>query len=44
MRTAERARAARGLAIVSHLVERHGVRVGAESPDGVTRVWFSLPD
>jgi len=32
-----------GLAIVKQLVEGHGGRVGAESADGVTRVWFSLP-
>jgi signal transduction histidine kinase len=28
---------------VKQLVEGHGGRVGAESADGVTRVWFSLP-
>jgi signal transduction histidine kinase len=32
-----------GLAIVKQLVERAGGRVGAESSDGVTRFWFSLP-
>jgi signal transduction histidine kinase len=32
-----------GLAIVRQLVERAGGRVGAESQDGSTRVWFSLP-
>jgi signal transduction histidine kinase len=32
-----------GLAIVKQLVEATGGRVGAESRDGVTRVWFSLP-
>jgi signal transduction histidine kinase len=32
-----------GLSIVKQLVEGHGGRVGAESADGVTRVWFSLP-
>ncbi len=33
-----------GLAIVKELIEAHGGRVGAESADGVTRVWFVLPD
>ena len=32
-----------GLSIVKQLVEGSGGRVGAESADGVTRVWFSLP-
>ncbi len=32
-----------GLAIVKQLVEAGGGRVGAESRDGLTRVWFSLP-
>lgn len=32
-----------GLAIVKQLVEGSGGRVGAESADGVTRFWFSLP-
>ncbi len=32
-----------GLAIVKQLVESGGGRVGAESVDGLTRVWFSLP-
>jgi len=32
-----------GLAIVRALVESFGGRVGAESGDGVTRIWFSLP-
>jgi len=32
-----------GLAIVKQLIEASGGRVGAESHDGVTRVWFSLP-
>ena len=32
-----------GLAIVKQLVESSGGRVGAESKDGVTRFWFSLP-
>jgi two-component system sensor histidine kinase BaeS len=32
-----------GLAIVKQLVESTGGRVGAESRDGLTRFWFSLP-
>jgi signal transduction histidine kinase len=32
-----------GLAIVKQLVEASGGRVGAESVDGQTRFWFSLP-
>jgi two-component system sensor histidine kinase BaeS len=32
-----------GLAIVKQLVETGGGRVGAESRDGQTRFWFSLP-
>ena len=32
-----------GLAIVKQLVEAEGGRVGAESRDGLTRFWFSLP-
>ena len=32
-----------GLAIVKQLVEAGGGRVGAESLDGGTRFWFSLP-
>ena len=32
-----------GLAIVKQLVEAGGGRVGAESRDGLTRFWFSLP-
>jgi two-component system, OmpR family, sensor histidine kinase BaeS len=32
-----------GLAIVKQLVEGSGGRVGAESRDGQTRFWFSLP-
>ena len=32
-----------GLAIVKQLVEGAGGRVGAESADGQTRFWFSLP-
>ena len=32
-----------GLAIVKQLVESLGGRVGAESGDGLTRFWFSIP-
>jgi signal transduction histidine kinase len=32
-----------GLAIVRQLVEGAGGRVGAESEDGTTTFWFSLP-
>ena len=32
-----------GLAIVKQLVEAGGGQVGAESADGKTRFWFSLP-
>ena len=32
-----------GLAIVKQLVEAAGGRVGAESRDGLTRFWFSVP-
>jgi signal transduction histidine kinase len=32
-----------GLAIVKGIVEEHGGRVGAESADGRTRIWFELP-
>lgn len=32
-----------GLAIVKELIEAHGGRVGAESSDGQTRIWFLLP-
>ena len=32
-----------GLAIVKQLVEGAGGRVGAESAEGATRFWFSLP-
>ncbi len=32
-----------GLAIVKQLVEAGGGQVGAESSDGLTRFWFSLP-
>ncbi len=42
-RDRERGGAGIGLSIVKQLVEGHGGRVGAESADGVTRVWFSLP-
>lgn len=32
-----------GLAIVKQLVEQGGGRIGAESTDGMTRFWFSVP-
>ena len=32
-----------GLAIVKELIEAHGGRVGAESDESGTRVWFTLP-
>jgi signal transduction histidine kinase len=32
-----------GLAIVKQLVEAEGGHVGAESREGLTRFWFSLP-
>lgn len=32
-----------GLAIVRQVVETHGGRVGADSANGRTRIWFSLP-
>jgi signal transduction histidine kinase len=32
-----------GLAIVKELIEAHGGRVGAESAQGQTRIWFTLP-
>ena len=42
-RDRERGGAGIGLAIVKQLVEGIGGRVGAESRDGQTRFWFSLP-
>ncbi|HET7026299.1 MAG TPA: ATP-binding protein [Candidatus Limnocylindrales bacterium] len=42
-RAASRGGAGIGLAIVRQLVEAAGGRVGAESANGLTRVWFSLP-
>jgi signal transduction histidine kinase len=42
-RDATRGGAGIGLAIVRQHVEGAGGRVGAESRDGETRVWFSLP-
>jgi two-component system sensor histidine kinase BaeS len=42
-RDAARGGAGIGLAIVRQLVESFGGRVGAESRDGLTRFWFTLP-
>ncbi len=42
-RSVERGGAGIGLSIVKELIEAHGGRVGAESSDGATRVWFTLP-
>jgi len=42
-RDAARGGAGIGLAIVAELVSSFGGRVGAESMDGLTRFWFSLP-
>jgi signal transduction histidine kinase len=42
-RDRERGGAGIGLAIVKQLVEGSGGHVGAESRDGMTRFWFSLP-
>ena len=42
-RDRERGGAGIGLAIVKQLVEQGGGRVGAESDDGLTRFWFSVP-
>ncbi len=33
-----------GLSITRELIEAHGGRVGAESTDGQTCIWFTLPD
>ena len=42
-RDRERGGAGIGLAIVKQLIEQGGGRVGAESANGSTRFWFSLP-
>jgi two-component system, OmpR family, sensor histidine kinase BaeS len=42
-RDRERGGAGIGLAIVKQLVEQGGGRVGAESREGLTRFWFSVP-
>jgi signal transduction histidine kinase len=42
-RDRQRGGAGIGLAIVRQLVESLGGRVGAESRDGLTRFWFTLP-
>jgi len=42
-RDAEQGGAGIGLAIVAEIVSSFGGRVGAESGDGLTRFWFSLP-
>ncbi len=42
-RSREAGGAGLGLAIVKELIEAHGGRVGAESDQGETRIWFLLP-
>lgn len=42
-RSREAGGAGLGLAIVKQLIEAHGGRVGAESDNGETRIWFWLP-
>ena len=32
-----------GLAITREIIEAHGGQVGAESSEGITRIWFTLP-
>lgn len=42
-RSRQRGGAGIGLAIVKQLIESHNGTVGAESKEGITRIWFELP-
>jgi signal transduction histidine kinase len=42
-RSRQRGGAGIGLAIVKELIESHSGTVGAESKEGITRIWFELP-